>query len=302
MTIKFQNIHPTDNRRIRLTPVNGATATAAVGSESAVVLEPAGSLSFCLSKEFILSCAWRTLAEKEAYLTLSGGYSYYSAGVSLGFDFYNFLPIREEQLDSIDRIKGFNTDFFIDDAATGVVGLTHIGSLDMSPYIPAFRAYIDSTYVEGETKYDTYDRYYIHNKTPVADLPPEIKSLVESLDVAVGDGNVSNHIELTMESEIRARRVLETGEDIALQSYWVNLRLYSSSRTEKVAEIKTVSEVCQVIDDQHIPLTTLSSKTSPFTAWTPDNFPIVDDGNKFVLGSGTVTSLNTATGYITKVP
>lgn len=302
MTTKFRNIHPTDNRRIRLIPKNGATGSAATGSESAVVLEPAGSLAFCLSKEFILSCAWRTAAEKEAYLTGAGGYDSYSSGVSLGFDFYEFLPIREEQLDSIDRIKGFNTDFYIDDAATGVVGLTHVGSLDMSPYIPAFRAYIESKYVEGETKYDTYDRYYIHNQTPVANLPDELKTLVASLDAAAADGKTTDYIELTMESEIRARQVLETGDDIALQSYWVNLRMYSSARTVKVAEIKTVSEVCQLIDDQHIPLTTLSSKTAPYTAWTPDNFPDVPGGNKFVLGGGTATSLNDATGYIAQTP
>ena len=302
MTIKFRNIDPTSDHRVRLIPMIGASAVATPGSEGLVVQEPAGSFAFCLAKVIPPSCTWRTLTEKESFLKASNGYSYYSSGISLGFDFWNFLPIREEQLDSIDRIKGFNTDFYIDDAATGVVGLTHVGSLDMSPYIPAFRAYIESKYVEGETKYDTYDRYYIHNQTPVANLPDELKTLVASLDAAAADGKTTDYIELTMESEILARRVLETGENIALQSYWVNLRMYSSARTVKVAEIKTVSEVCQLIDDQHIPLTTLSSKTAPYTAWTPDNFPDVPGGNKFVLGGGTATSLNDATGYITKVP
>lgn len=300
MTIKFRNIDPTSDHRVRLIPMIGASAVATPGSEGLVVQEPSGSFAFCLAKEILPSCAWRTLTEKESFLKASNGYSYYSSGISLGFDFWNFLPIREEQLDSIDRIMGMNIDVYIDDAETGTLGLTHIGSLDMSKYIPDFRAYIESTYVEGETKYDTYDRYYIHNKTPVVDLPPEIKSLVESLDVAVGDGNVSDYIEMTMESEIRARTMVETEEDVALNSYWVNLRLYSAARATKVAEIKTVTETCQITDANHIALTTLSSRTNSNFAWTVENFPETEEANKFVSGVGTATSLETATGYITK--
>lgn len=244
------------------------------------------------------SCAWRTLTDKEAYLTASNGYSYYSFGVSLGFDFENFLPIREEQLDSIDRIMGMKTDFYIDDVSTGINTLTHIGSLDTFKYVPAYRTYIESTYVEGETKYDTYDRYYIYERTPVSELPQEVKTLVDSFDAAVGDGKVSDSIELTIESEILARSAFETGDDVALQTYWVNLRLYSSARIGEVAAIHTATDTCQLTDDTHTGLVTLSSRTDDSYAWTAENFP-ESAGVKFITGVGTFTSLETATGFIT---